>query len=334
MDDSRVQSTHFLFNSRSVSISSLTMKEALPRPRTSLDRLTSEDIRAPTRRKPSFRARAGSGRLSNSRSPGGNEAQNQSRYSRKISDIYKNPQLYTGVWQNNLCQWNFSRTCLYLVPTSIAFQFCAVFAAIFTAPGLSVHGMPRETIILPLTFSGVFGCSCISVFRALVKRFYNHRKKLICMVVGFSVYLSVGAVLVLMASVRALMTIPVMNNARMIALNNVVNVTDMPIDLDDDAVTNRTNVSRLVSLPARSHISSTGSQYLPLALGEVFANVSLAVKILAFIGFAIVGTSVGSGQYLIQSVMMTCTHSDRHQHVVIIATLASAAGGFLICILG
>ncbi|GFR85741.1 hypothetical protein ElyMa_006035800 [Elysia marginata] len=287
---------------RSLSTSSLTIKENTPRPRQSLPRQVSED----TRRKLSFRNRPEAGRIANS--------------TKKISDLYKNPQLYAGVWQKQLCQWSFHRSCLQIVPVSIAIQFCAVSAALFSVPSLLLHGMSQKMAALTFLLSGFCGVICITLFRTLIKRFHNQRGMLVRIVIAFIIYFIVGVILVFLANVRILKTLSDLAINKALTSGNGINST-WPQDWNLTSPIIEQNPSTLVEL---ERISFTHT---------VSENVPVIFKIIAFVGFAILGTSVGSGQYLLHSVAMTSAHSDRHQVLVSIATLAAAGGGCFICII-
>ena len=297
MDNFRTPARHGFVSHRSLSTSSLTMRDSRPRLRHSVESQGPED----SRRK-SFRNRSGANRPSNSTSPGWSEVQGKN--SRKISDIYKNPQLYTGVWQNQQSAWNFPRTCLQLVPAAIAVQFCAVSSAVLSAPNLVLLDMPLVTASLTFLLSGILGATGIFVFRILVKRFYYHRRKLVNVVCGYLAYLAIGVLLVFLANVR------------------VLYIETFNSTIWDSASTTAGNVS---ALPANISASDEASRII---------IVPLIAKIFALVGFSMIGSALGSGQYLLQSVAVTSTHSDRHQIVVTIATVTSAGGGSLICILG
>ncbi|GFO50131.1 hypothetical protein PoB_007663600 [Plakobranchus ocellatus] len=310
------------------------MRENKPGHKYPYERQVSFDERSPHRGKGSFRNRARPSRLmgSNTTSPDWEAA--QAKLSRKISDMYKNPQLYTGLWQNtNPSQWNFPRACLLLVPSSLALQYCVVFPALLSAPNLILLGFPQITVTLQFLFAGILGVCFIFAIRTFVRRFYNQRKKLLCLFLSFIVYFTVGAMLVLLVNIKSLHGISSDNATMNYALTNISNNHSSGLYGNNDSLLSvLVKETKLVPTSQVSSLSQADLHDRPTSSGLVSEDdVSLLVQIFAFVGYVILASSVGSGQYLLQSIAMTSTHSERHQLVVTIATVASAAGGFLLC---
>lgn len=265
------------------------------------------------------------------------------KLSRKVSHFYKNPHIFAALAQASSSPQRSFRSKLLILAPAFAFQFCVVLTSLFSVVNLRLLSISSEYASIHLIIASIINVALIAVFHKCTKNSNDDRKILSRLLICFTGYLLLGAVLVLIANTDILLDADAYNR------NATGNATFSFPDLVKGAQTDLPNGSQVyANISAKDTEKSSDispnvthlNQEIELATTWVSTNdvsmrtPTLYARNLAFVGYVIMASSLSAGQFLMSRVAKCVVGADAESNGNTVEVVVAALGGCCVCFLG